>query len=84
MTDPTGDSYVAKFDGKDYPFTSTNQMTAVSLKRIDSHTIEETDKRGDMVMSVAKMTVSPNGKTMTVAVHDLQNGTTSTFVATRK
>jgi hypothetical protein len=85
MTDPTGDSYTAKFDGSDYPFKSgLGANGAVSLKKIDAHTIEETDKRDGKVTNVQKMTVSPDGKTMTIVSHDPQRDTTSTFVATKK
>ena len=83
MTDPTGDSYSAKFDGKDYPFKSAF-ANGVSLKRIDAHTIEETDKRDGTVVNVAKMTISPNGKTMTVVSTDPRSDRTSTYVATKK
>jgi hypothetical protein len=85
MTDPTGDSYTAKFDGVDYPSKSAYGANGmVSLKKIDAHTIEETDKRDGKVFNVQKMTVSPDGKSMTIVAHDPQRDTTSTFVATKK
>ena len=84
MTDPTGDSYTAKFDGKDYPYKGSYQANAVSLKQIDARTIEETDKRDGTVVAVYKMAVSANGKSMTIVYHDPQNDTTSTYVATKK
>jgi len=84
MTDPTGDSYTAKFDGNDYPYKGGYYTNAVSLKRIDAHTIVETDKRDGKVLNEQKMTVSPDGKTMTIVAHDPQRDTTSTFVAMKK
>ena len=45
MSDPNGESYEAKFDGKDYPVQGDPGHTMVSLKRIGNDTIEETDKR---------------------------------------
>ncbi len=85
MTDPTGDSYTAKFDGIDYPSKGAYGTNgAVSLKKIDAHTIEETDKRDGKATNVQKMTVSPDGRTMTLVVHDAQRDTTSTFTATKK
>ena len=84
MTDPTGDSYTAKFDGSDYPYKGNYGVNTVSLKRIDAHTIEETDKRDGTVVGVYKMTVSPDGKSMTIVAHDPRNDTTSTFTATKK
>jgi hypothetical protein len=84
MTDPTGDSYTAKFDGSDYPYKGNYGVNAVSLKRIDARTIEETDKRDGTVVGVYKMTISPDGKSMTIVAHDPRNDTTSTFVAMKK
>ena len=79
MSDPTGDSYAAKFDGKDYPYKGDPGTTSVSLKKINDHTIEETDKRDGKVISVYRMTVSPDGRTMKVEGTDKLHGTTSTF-----
>ena len=84
MSTPTGEGYTAKLDGKDYPYTGAFFANAVSLKRVNDHTIEETDKRDGKVMDVSKMTVSPDGKTMTVAVTNTPTGRTSTYVATKQ
>jgi hypothetical protein len=70
MSDPTGDSFTAKFDGKEYPFKKDPGITSVSLKTIDENTIEETDIRKGKVITVARMTVDPDGKTMRVTVED--------------
>ncbi len=83
MTDPTGDSYTAKLDGNDYPYKSYG-ANGVSLKRVDAHTIVETDKRDGKEIGEQRMTVSPDGKTMTLVSHNPQNDSTSTFIATRK
>ena len=78
MTDPTGDSYSAKFDGKGYPYNGDPGITSVSLKKIDENTIEETDLRNGKVINVARMTVGPDGKTMKITVEDkLRNATIS-------
>jgi hypothetical protein len=83
MTNPTGQSYAAKLDGTDAPYSGDPGITTVSVKRIDKNTIEETDKRDGKPITVARMTVSPDGKTMTFVVHDLLQGTTSRFSATK-
>lgn len=76
MSDPTGDSYTAKFDGKDYPYKGDPGTTSVSLKKIDDNTIEETDKRTGKVINVTRMTVAPDGKTMKLHGEDkLRNAT---------
>jgi hypothetical protein len=83
MTTPTGQSYTAKLDGKDVPYVGDPGTTSVSLKRIGD-SIEETDKRDGKVSSVAKMTVSADGKTMTIVVDDKLHGTTATYVAVKQ
>jgi len=83
MTTPTGQSYDAKLDGKDVPYVGDPGTTSVSLKRIGD-SIEETDKRDGKVISVSKMTVSADGKTMTILVDDKLHGTTSTYIAVKQ
>ncbi len=80
----TGESYDAKFDGKDYPVKGDPGLTSVALKKINANTIEETDKRDGKVISVAKLAISPDGKTMKVDVEDKLHGTTATYVATKQ
>jgi len=84
MTDPTGDSYTAKFDGNDYPYKGSYDTDSVSLKRIDARTIEETDKLNGKVQDTQKMTVAPDGKSMKIEVHNMLRDVTSTFEATKK
>jgi hypothetical protein len=84
MKGGTGESYDAKFDGKDYPFNGDPGTTSVSLKKINASAFEETDKRDGKVISVARVTVSPDGKTMKIAVDDKLHGTTSSYVATKQ
>ena len=79
MSDPNGQSYDAKFDGKDYPINGDPGHTMVSLKRIGNDTIEETDKRDGKVVGISKMTVSSDGKWITIVFTDKQRGTTMTF-----
>jgi len=79
MSDPNGESYDAKFDGKDYPIEGDPGHTMVSLKRIGADTIEETDKRDGKVVGVSRMTVSKDGKSIQVEYNDKQQGTTTSF-----
>jgi hypothetical protein len=82
MTQPTGESYTAKLDGTDAPFKGSYNTDTVSVKKLDAHTVEETDKRGGQVVEVDKMTVS--GKTMTVVATNKLTDRTSTYIATKK
>ena len=63
---PTSTEYTAKYDGKDYPITGSQNADTVALKRIDARTQERTDKKGDKVVATSTRVVSADGKTMTV------------------
>jgi hypothetical protein len=75
-----GDSFEAKFDGKDYPL-GRDWLTTVSLTLVDENTLQETDKHQGEIMTVSRMTVSRDGKTMAVESLDNQRGTTMTYTA---
>jgi hypothetical protein len=62
----------------------TDSAISVSLKRIDDRTIEETDKRDGRVVDVSKMTVAPDGKSMTVVAPNKLTDRTSTYVAKKQ
>jgi hypothetical protein len=84
MSSPTGQSYVAKLDGTDAPYKGDPGVTSVSVKKMGKNTIEETDKRDGKVVSVARMTVGADGKTMNLKAEDKLRGTTSQFTATKQ
>jgi hypothetical protein len=84
MNDALGDSYIAKFDGKDYPYKGDPGTTSVSLKKIDANTIEETDKRNGKVISVARMAVGRDGKTMKISVQDKLHNQTANWTAEKE
>jgi hypothetical protein len=77
---PTGVSWEAKLDGKEYPVKGTYTNETVSLKALGDHSVEATFKRDGKVYSVEKITVSPDGKKMTSVVDNKQTGRVSTFV----
>jgi len=84
MTTPTGQSYNAKMDGTDTPYKGDPGTTSVSVKKLGKNVMEETDKRDGKVISVAKMTVAPDGKKMTVAVDDKLRGTSMSYMAAKE
>ncbi len=78
MSTPTGQGYTAKVDGTDAPMKGDPGVTSVSLRMIGSDTLEETDKRNGQVISVSRMTVSPDGKKAKISFEDkLQNRTSA-------
>jgi hypothetical protein len=79
MSDPNGNSYDAKFDGKDYPIKGDPGGTMVSLKRIGNDTIEESDKRDGKLVGINRMRVSKDGKSIEVEYTDKQQNTKTTF-----
>lgn len=77
MSDPTGENYEAKFDGKFVPINGDPGHTMVALKRINASTIEETDKRDGKIVGVGRMTVAKDGKSIHVEYTDKLHGTTT-------
>ena len=70
MSDRLGRSFSAKLDGTEAPYNGSDSFTSVSLKTIDSHTIEESDKKGGKVVKISRWSVDPDGKTMHVRFDD--------------
>jgi hypothetical protein len=63
---PTMLDFTAMFDGKDHPATGNPDFDATMMKRVDSHTIEFTRKKGGKVVQTATSVVSKDGKTRTI------------------
>jgi hypothetical protein len=84
MTAPTGQSYAAKLDGSDAPYKGDPGVTSVSVKRISKNVFEETDKRNGKVIGINRMTVGPDGKTLTMDITDKEHGTTMQFIADKQ
>jgi len=79
-----GQSYVAKIDGPEVPYRGDPGITSVRLRRIDQNTLEETDKFQGRIVSVQRMTLAPDGRTMDIFVDDKTQGTASRFVAVKQ
>jgi hypothetical protein len=68
---PTHSEYMAKFDGKDYPWTGTvdgkpnTDQDAVSWKQIDDWTYDVTNKLKGKVTSTMHIVISKDGKSGT-------------------
>ncbi len=84
MSEPTGETYTAKLDGSDAPVKGAYGYDSVSLKKINTRSIEETDKRGGQVVDVSTMTVSADGKKMTIVDTSKPTDRTSTYIATKQ
>lgn len=78
-----GASYDARFDGKPVLTANDPGKTMVSLKKIADNIIEETDVRDGQVTDVTRLTVSPDGKSMTVVDQNRTNDMTMSWTMTR-
>ena len=79
MTSPTGDSYTAKMDGTQAPFTGNPDISNVSVKKAGTRTLIVTYSRDGKVTSVRHLTVSSDGKSMKVSSHNAMNGQTTSW-----
>lgn len=82
MTSATGQSYTAKMDGSEAPMKGDPGVTSVSVKKMGSNAIEETDMRNGKVVGVMKATVS--GNTLTVNYDDKLQGSSMKYTATKQ
>jgi len=74
-----GQSYDARFDGKEYPVNADPGKTTVVLKKIDPRTVEETDHRDGKIVDEFRMTVAADGRTISVRDKDLTHEQTTTY-----
>jgi hypothetical protein len=63
---PMHGGYTSKFDGKDVPWAGNPMADTACPKRIDDNTYENVWKQGGKATVTAKVTVSKDGKTLTV------------------
>ena len=83
-SNPSGEGYSAKFDGKEYPIRGEPAHNTVSLQRIDANTIVETDKQDGVIHYQVRMTVSPDGKSMQVTETDNERGAQMNYAMVKK
>jgi hypothetical protein len=81
---PTGETWTANLDGKDYPVTGAYSYDSISLKEIDDRQIEASFKREGELIEVDKMTISPDGKTRTTIIVSPLTGRVSTYVSEKQ
>ena len=78
-----GEAYDAKLDGKDYPVKGSAGRT-VSLKKVNNRSIDLTIKRDGKIAVVNHMTVSADGKTLTVKAETKAQNDTRSFTFTKQ
>jgi hypothetical protein len=76
-----------KQDGKDYPNTGANAavVTASSLRKLDEHTLELTDKKSDgKVYDIQQIKLSSDLKALTISIHTAGRDEPNIFVFERQ
>ena len=85
MLTPTGEpASDAKFDGKDYPVKGPDAARTVSLKKVNDRSIDLTIKHEGKIVNVNHMTVSADGKTLTVKAEAKAQNDTRSFTFTKQ
>jgi hypothetical protein len=73
-----GQSYEAKFDGKQYPVAGDPGKTMVTLKKVDANTVDETDYRQGKIVDEIRMATA-DGKSLQYTDKDVAHGQTTTM-----
>jgi hypothetical protein len=71
---PVKTNFMAKFDGKEYPVSNSTVFAGrpvitytdtTMLRRISSHALEGTGKKLGKIVSISRITISHDGRTLT-------------------
>ena len=76
---PLGEKYTARFDGKYYPVEDDPGHTMVSAKLLDARTVELTSKRHRKIVSVSRLSVTPDGKLIHAVFENKEANSILTF-----
>jgi hypothetical protein len=63
---PAKTGFTAKFDGKDYSVTGSTFTDTITVRRVSSNVLESTGKKAGKVVSTSRVTVSMDGKMLTM------------------
>ena len=84
MTTAMGETFTAKMDGTEAPMKGNPGVTSISFKSTGKDKYEQTSKRDGKVIEVEKMSLSADGKTMSVVAEDKLHNTVTKFTATKQ
>jgi hypothetical protein len=72
---PIHTEWTGKYDAQDYPITGDPDSNTRSYARISDHTLDLNETERGRVTRVARIDISPDGKTLTVMTTELEGGT---------
>lgn len=84
LATPLGESFDARFDGKDYPMKGVAPGTMVSLTKMNDRSIIMTEKRDGKITTVTHITVSADGKTCAIKAENKEQGTTAMYTSIKQ
>jgi hypothetical protein len=73
-----------KFDGRDYPNAGSGVKTVSSVQRVNERTVDLTDKVGGKVVDTQEISLSADGKTLTMTVRALRQSEPDVLVFERE
>ena len=79
----SGVSYDAKFDSKEYPFKGVSGGV-ISLTKLNDRLFVEKFRRDGKLVEVNHMTVSADGKTMSIKIENKEQGFTTKYTAIKQ
>ena len=71
--------WTGKFDGLDYPVEGVEAALTNAYRRLDDRTLEIIQKLDGVVVATGRLTLSPDGKTLTRATSDGTGSTTTIY-----
>jgi hypothetical protein len=74
-----GQSYNAKFDGKEYPIQNDPGGTMVTVKKVNDNTVQETDHRQGKVTDEIRLAAASDGKSIEVTDNDVIHHQITTY-----
>jgi hypothetical protein len=74
-----GQSYNAKFDGKEYPVHGDPGNTMVKVKKLNDHAVDETDSRQGKVTDEIHLAAASDGKSIEVTDNDVIHHQITTY-----
>jgi hypothetical protein len=66
---PTHNEWTGKFDGKDYPVTGDPTTDTRAYKRVNSRTLNLTNKKGGKIVVTGRIVVSADGRNRTLTTN---------------
>lgn len=84
FSDNNGVTWEAKFDGKYNPEQGDPGNSMMSLKKVNDHSLDYTEQRDGKTVTTGHVTVSADGKKMTVVGTDHERNTTTTVMLNKE